>query len=446
MTTGDERQRATFLRRVLTLMTGVAIAQLVPILASPLLTRLYSPSDFGTFAVYTSIAAFLGVAATGRYHMAIVLAKTGAEARQIARLSLYVTFCLAAALMIVVLATASSLAAALGSPPVAPWLHLVPLAVLATGVYETLKHCSLRRHNLRLLAFTRVVQGTSQAAAQLGMGVAALPFSGGLIAGSLAGQLIMTMTFARGLWRRDNLDEPRATAPPLRQVAARYARFPQFDLPNSLATGVGQHLVVVLISHFVSASAVGFYSMARRLLTLPTRAALTSYADVLYVDLCESLRPPQILRCINGHLIRLAAIGFVPFFLAIHLCRAYITPVLGNNWSGLDQYMYVLSVPAFLSITFAPFANVLRVLERQHISMYLNLARTVGACVAVYGAHAAGNTDGIRILVWLSASEIAAQTFNTLVISYQLDRRINFAVLGVAALAVTQFLYFEANL
>ena len=44
------KPKSEFSRNVLTLMTGTTIAQAIPIAISPILTRIYTPEDFGVFA------------------------------------------------------------------------------------------------------------------------------------------------------------------------------------------------------------------------------------------------------------------------------------------------------------------------------------------------------------------------------------------------------------
>ena len=44
------KPKSEFSRNVLTLMTGTTIAQAIPIAISPILTRIYTPEDFGLFA------------------------------------------------------------------------------------------------------------------------------------------------------------------------------------------------------------------------------------------------------------------------------------------------------------------------------------------------------------------------------------------------------------
>ena len=41
--------QSAYARNVITLMTGTSIAQAIPIAVSPILTRIYSPEQFGLF-------------------------------------------------------------------------------------------------------------------------------------------------------------------------------------------------------------------------------------------------------------------------------------------------------------------------------------------------------------------------------------------------------------
>ena len=74
--TGRHRARlpgGAFARGVVTLASGTAAAQLLTVLALPLITRLYSPADYGTLAVYSSTITLLLVVASLRYEVAIPL-------------------------------------------------------------------------------------------------------------------------------------------------------------------------------------------------------------------------------------------------------------------------------------------------------------------------------------------------------------------------------------
>ena len=61
------------LRASLTLLAGGALAQALPLLLGPWLTRLYTPGEFGHFHLFAAVAANLAVVACARYEFALRL-------------------------------------------------------------------------------------------------------------------------------------------------------------------------------------------------------------------------------------------------------------------------------------------------------------------------------------------------------------------------------------
>jgi len=76
----ETSRSSSFAGDVLKLVTGTTIAQIITIVASPILTRLYGPEAFGFFALFTSITSIIGVIACIRYELAIMLPKSDEEA------------------------------------------------------------------------------------------------------------------------------------------------------------------------------------------------------------------------------------------------------------------------------------------------------------------------------------------------------------------------------
>ena len=64
--------KSEFNKNVFTLIKGTTLAQLIVILASPILTRIYTPEDFGVFALFSSALLILGAVATGKYELALM--------------------------------------------------------------------------------------------------------------------------------------------------------------------------------------------------------------------------------------------------------------------------------------------------------------------------------------------------------------------------------------
>jgi hypothetical protein len=126
------------LRSVLTLAGGTALSQGLIVLASPLLTRLYSPASFGAFTVFVSLLSVLSCVATLRYELAIPLPKDDDEALTTCILSGAVTLFYTAATAVPLLFFSTAIAELAGVPEIAPYLWLLPIGILGVGFYQSL--------------------------------------------------------------------------------------------------------------------------------------------------------------------------------------------------------------------------------------------------------------------------------------------------------------------
>ncbi|MBK6640490.1 MAG: hypothetical protein IPG39_04305 [Bacteroidetes bacterium] len=90
-----------FARNVLTLFTGASIAQAIPILISPILTRLYPVSDFAVLTLITSLVTLLGILVSGRYEMAIMAPETDKDAKQVVFLTIMLSVVLSAFFLVI---------------------------------------------------------------------------------------------------------------------------------------------------------------------------------------------------------------------------------------------------------------------------------------------------------------------------------------------------------
>ena len=83
--------RSEYIRNTLTLVSGNTVAQFIPLLAEPILTRLFPPEDFGLLALFISISSLFSIIATGRYELAIMLPSKERDAMNLVGVSFLVT-------------------------------------------------------------------------------------------------------------------------------------------------------------------------------------------------------------------------------------------------------------------------------------------------------------------------------------------------------------------
>ena len=86
------KNRSDYFKNISKLVAGTSIAQLISFLAAPVITRLFTPSDVGSFTFLLSIAGGIGLVATLRYELAIILPKENSDSANLAFLSMIIAF------------------------------------------------------------------------------------------------------------------------------------------------------------------------------------------------------------------------------------------------------------------------------------------------------------------------------------------------------------------
>ena len=183
------KPKSEFSRNVLTLMTGTTIAQAVPIAISPILTRIYTPEDFGVFALYMAIAAIISIIATGRYEMAIMLPKEDEDVNSIVKLILILLSSISVFVFLIVFLFNQEITNLFENKEISNWLYFLPLSIVLTGIYQVFNYLLIREKSFKRLAKNKVIVSTSNASTQLAIGLGSAS-SFGLLFGNLTGYIV----------------------------------------------------------------------------------------------------------------------------------------------------------------------------------------------------------------------------------------------------------------
>lgn len=365
----------SFARNVVTLMTGTTFAQALLILVAPILTRLYSPGDFGVYSLYTSILGILAVVACWRYELAIVLPEKDEDSSNLLALSILICFFMAIITLIMVVLFRFPVANLLGAPELSLWLWFMPLSVLTVGFFQAFNYWSTRRKQFKRLAVRQITQNTVTAATQIGIG-ALYPVAsvGGLIGGSIIGQLVATGRLAWQIIRDDGkiiIDAIRKEQ--LRCMLDRYKEFPLYSSWAILLNTVSAMLPALLLGYFFTPITVGFYALGQRVLSMPMTLIGSSLAQVFYPEASEKSRLGSLDQITLKLFKQLVSLGLVPIVLLTIVAPDLFGIVFGSQWVIAGEYVRWLSLWIFFQFISAPISTVYIVLEKQKEFLFFNL-------------------------------------------------------------------------
>ena len=392
---GRRARGSGFLRSFLTLLTGTALSQAIPIVASPILTRMYGPAEFGIFGLYYSILLVASVVAMGSYELAILLPADDADARRVAWLATGIAGAVSLVGVVVALVWSRQLAALVGAPSLAPWLLLLPANIFLTSLYQVCSGWVVRRQHFRQLSMSRVSQSGVSVVVSLVLGLAGYT-SAGLIAGLFVATTVTVLVLGWQVYR----DDPaawRACRTGLSGVLHRYREFPQFSLPATLVNTVANQLPTFLFSRLFGAAVTGLYSFTNRILNLPVTLLATSVRDVFRQRASADFAREGNCRAVYLRTMAvLAALAIGPALVLLLFGPVLFALVFGEEWRTAGEYARILAVLLFFRFIASPLSHVFIVADGQRLNLVWQVGLAVVSVVTlVVGATTGGVTGAL---------------------------------------------------
>lgn len=387
-----------FTRNVLTLMMGTTIAQAIPIAISPILTRIYTPRDFGLFALFMSVSSFISLAVTARYELAILLPKSDEEAFNIVSLSIIFSLLISFFSFVVIYVFNDLITEFLKNSAISSWLYLIPITVLLAGIYQSFNYWLNRKKKFKQLAYNRVIQTTSTTSTNLFIGFASK--SNGLIWGQLVGQIIVTFILGKQIWSEDR-DKLRSLSRAMHfEQMITYKKLPLLNLPNAIIDGVRLLGIDTFITRFFSSAILGQYYLAFRMMQAPMSLLGSSFSQV-FVQKIASVNKKD-MKDILKKFIAISFIISLPIFTLIYFISPFIFEfVFGKEWKTAGYIASILSPWVGLNFISSPISNVYIVLNKQEYMLIFSIFYTLIPLAIIYFFHELGL---LQVVQYLSVS------------------------------------------
>ncbi|MEX8504236.1 lipopolysaccharide biosynthesis protein [Leptothrix ochracea] len=378
---------AGLLRASLTLLAGGAAAQAMPLMLGPLLTRLYSPSEFGTFHVFAAVAANLAVVGCGRYEFALPLARSDGEAHALRRLALGILLIVTALCLPIGLIWAVQLDAS--------WPLALPLTVASAGLLSLATLWATRQQRFKALAAGRMAQHTGTTLAQLLGGWLHWGVHG-LIAGGVAAALtaVALLRLPLGQARSAEL----TAAPSWRDVARQHRHFPLLNTPHAFASALQDTLAFALIATTLGPAAAGFWGLAMRYLKAPATLIGGAVSQALYPKLAAAGEVPlggavslEARQAVRRVMLILSALA-LPLVALLWALGAWLFEwFFGNAWHEAGLLAQALALYIGVHFVAAPLAVVTMAWNAQAWALRLALVgQVVFVGALALGAHWGG--------------------------------------------------------
>lgn len=415
-----------FIRNVIILSSGTAGAQIIGVLLSPVITRLYGPEAYGLMGTFMAIVAIIAPISALTYPISIVLPKGDKDAKGLVKLSVIITLVISTIIGLLLLFFNNQIITLLGIEEIGGYIYLLPIVILFAGFYEVIEQWFIRMKKFSVSAKATLIQSIVVNGSKVGIGLY-YPAASVLIVISAIQQGIraLLLLFFSDRTNRKKLISSLNEKISIRRLAKKYKDFPLFRAPEVLFNAISNSLPIILLTSFFGPATAGFYQIGRRVLQLPSELIGKAVGDVFYPRISEAANNGENLtNLIIRSTLMLSLIGVIPFGIVILFGPWLFGLVFGTEWVLAGEYARWMALWLYFGFINRTSVRALPVLNAQAFHLAYTIIRLIVRVSVLAIAFFVFNSDIVAIiLIGISGALLNfGLTLITLSISRKFDR------------------------
>lgn len=354
---------------------GSVASRLVWIAAIPIVARLYSPSDVGTWPLVTAVAAIVGVLGTLRLDAAITIAHYSRRAQTLVFATSALTIAVATAIAVLIAFFPTTSAQVMGVDATGPILFACPLFILFTNLTTILQAWLLRSKSIAAITLANASTPLATVGALIVFAFLFGPSAGSFVGAYLCALAapLTVMSYAAvqtGLFRG-----PIAlSGPSIRGAIRQYRVYPIYTVPQSLIAVGSERLVQLWLANAYSLEVLGVFFLARQILSSPISALTAPLQQVVFANLARLPTPGERRAFIVPILETSMALAGIAIGLGFVLVPEFLPVLLGERFApaaAYSQWLVLGMAPLLVSIWIDRLYDVAR---RVALSTKMNMA------------------------------------------------------------------------
>lgn len=353
------------------LVSGTFLAQFVYLLASPLLSRLYTKEDFGALGSLLAIAGLISVVASLKYEMALVVEDDDAKAQHLQFLCFVLLVLVSSLVLLASFWVPGNIPLVDDNPLLNDLLPICGLIVFLSGFYNILKFRITREKAYWTLTRADVFQKISTALLQVFLGVLGLSVWG-LAWGYAFGFLVAIVIMVSKEKAVCQIIKSRYSE--CLDVAREHYRFAAYAAPQNFLNFFSQNLPVFLLGFYYGLGVVGSYWFAMRILQLPLTLVSGAVRQVFYKEAVDLKNTPELLLSkFKKITATLAVLIIIPALTIITFGSDLFILIFGESWEQAGQFSSLMMLWLTVGFINPPAVTIFNALNLQHISLFLDV-------------------------------------------------------------------------
>lgn len=268
-------------------MSGTAAGQIISFALAPIISRLFSPSDFGIFGSFNSVAAIIAAVSTLHYTQAIMLPKEKEDALDLFFLSCLSVVTIAFIVMTVCFIIPTAINGIMKTSGI--WaLALLVTSTFSSGINEALQAWCVRSKAFKDTSSSQVVRSLSNSGFRMMFGY----LKGGgpsLIISSIISDVLASINLLRVFVIDSMAMHYSLSWKRVKRLAIEYRDFPMYSASQSAINALSNGLPVLLLTQFYGVTVAGAFAFAGSMIRTPMSLLLGAMRQVLFQKAAETM-------------------------------------------------------------------------------------------------------------------------------------------------------------
>ncbi|MBI9052274.1 MAG: oligosaccharide flippase family protein [Bacteroidales bacterium] len=353
-------------KNVFILFSGFSIAQAIPLLATLVLTRVFTKEQFGIFFIYSSLCMILSTFISLKLELAIVLPNKKDEGRTLFITSLLTSLIISGIVFLVILLLFDPITNILGDKNIGGLLYVLPLSLLFLGIVQACSYWLNRNNNFKDISIINVSKSLTSSIVQISLGLFSfLKF--GLIIGLISGQFISAIYGIYSSFKEKITKTKHSSLKRVFDLISRYKKIPIYNTSIAVSNTLSNHLPIFLLTSYYSLEMTALYGLAHRIIATPMGLVSQSVGQVLYNEASKRHNSGVNLKSlIISTYKKLAKLAIIPTIFILAFAPFIFGLLFGQEWKLAGTFTQLLIPWLFFMFLNSPMTYIITILNKQN--------------------------------------------------------------------------------
>ncbi|MBV1710095.1 MAG: oligosaccharide flippase family protein [Erysipelothrix sp.] len=357
------------------LASGSLIAQIVSIIASPITTRLFSPSEFGRFTIIATAVSIFGPILSLKYDMSIVSSENKQELNALIKLSFIICFILSTTIGVIYARV--FLYDGNSSRSLVTYFFILSLLLFTYGLNNILLAYNNKLRKYNLISSVTVIKSTVNSIFMIVTGFLNLGVSG-LVGSQLISSIFGLARQFKGI-RLEIEEISKSHFSILRKVLTKYRRQPFYNASTALVTTLVYSGINIFIKIAYSFELLGFYSLSYRVLGIPFSVISANIARIFYETASSEMKLSGSYHKAYKTTLKYLLLTIIPIMAIL----AVVSPFLfswffGKEWTEAGNFVRLLAPMFAARLVAESLTTSFIISEKQHIELIFQTILLIG--------------------------------------------------------------------